>query len=180
MLGTLETLVITEFCSQGNPDIELTVQKDATAHRAHLLRLTRHRRLGKDVSIVYIYSLVNSAVNYPDANGRVVYIGQALRQSGKETTGKRFSQHISKAAGGGADTGTNYVLSRYYWLGQALNVKIYIADNMRFGKSASRLESDLINQHMKQFGAPPIGQGAGCVTFTYQHRWSLGLDDLLA
>ncbi len=94
--------MITEFCSQGTPDIEFTIQKDTVTHRAHLLKLSRHRRLGKNVSIVYVYSLAEAGVTYPDADGRVIYIGQAMRATGRATTGRRFSPepspHFSRGA----------------------------------------------------------------------------------
>lgn len=170
--------MVINFCSQGVPDIELTIQRDSKTHRAHLLELSRHRHLGKDVSVVYIYSLVDDAITYPDAEGKVVYIGQAKRAGGKETTGKRFSQHISKGDATGADTGTNFVLSRYYWLGKKLNIKVYVIDG-RYDDSAIRIERRLINQHMRQFGAPPIGQGATCGEITYEARCQIPLTDLL-
>lgn len=169
--------MITEFCSQGTPDIELTIQKDTATHRAHLLELSRHRRLGKNVSIVYVYSLAEAGVTYPDADGRVIYIGQAMRATGKATTGRRFSQHISKGPTEGGDTGANFVLSRYYWLGKALNIKVYIIDD-RYALSSRQLEAQLIDQHMRQFGAPPIGQGAACSESTHENRCSISLADL--
>jgi hypothetical protein len=171
--------VIADFCSCGTPDIELTIQLDTSSHRTHLLELARHGSLGKNVSALYVYSLVDSHVTYPDQEGRVVYIGQAMRATGNETTGRRFSQHISKGPTTGSDTGTNYVLSRYYWLGKALKVKVYVVHG-RFSQTARELEMKLINQHMRQFGAPPIGQGAACARTTYEARCHLPLVDLLA
>jgi hypothetical protein len=170
--------VITEFCSCGVPDIELTIQLQTESHRTHLLELARHRRLGKSVSVLYVYSLVDDHLSYPDQNGLVVYIGQALRATGKETTGRRFSQHISKGPTTGSDTGTNFVLSRYYWLGKALNIKVYVIDE-RYSHTARELEMHLINQHMRQFGAPPLGQGAACAGLTYEARCGIPLIDLL-
>lgn len=136
------------------PLIEVVIQKGTAINRARLLDLKRDKRLAANVSVVYIYSLVEETVNYPNEMGHVVYIGEAGRPS--EPTGTRFAQHISTSETRGSDSGTIYSLSRYYWRGMKIRLKIILVENFEARKA---LERNLLSAHVKRFGALPICQG---------------------
>ncbi|NTW48912.1 MAG: hypothetical protein HGB19_04105 [Chlorobiales bacterium] len=134
------------------PYIDTHIQKDTPINRQFLLDMDK--KLGPDVSIVYIYALADERVNYPDKPGHVIYIGEACRSSG--ATGKRFAQHISTSETQGGDTGTIYSLSRYYWRGKKIRLQVFIVDNPC---NREPLERELLCAHVKKFGALPICQG---------------------
>lgn len=122
--------------------------------RNYLLHLQRDPNLCENVEVVYIYLLGDSLINYPEKNGNIIYIGEACRQS--EATGKRFAQHISTGRDSGGDCGTIYSLSRYYWKGQTIRLRIFMLDD---GEEREERESYLLKAHVKEFGALPICQG---------------------
>lgn len=136
------------------PLIEVVIQKDTPINRSQLLDLKRDKRLAANVSVVYIYSLVEEGVNYPNELGHVIYIGEAGRPS--EPTGTRFAQHISTSETQGSDTGTIYSLSRYYWRGMKIRLQIILVEDSEARKA---LERNLLSAHVKKFGALPICQG---------------------
>lgn len=137
--------------------VDALICKDTDIDRDFLVGLRSNNRLGKNIGIVYVYSLVgDELINYPMKRGNIVYIGQAKRKT--EPTGIRFGQHISIEACRGGDTGINYTLTRYYWKGLALRLRIFQRENCK------ETENDLLMWHMINFGAYPIAQGAGGIT----------------
>jgi hypothetical protein len=137
-----------------SPYIDVIIQKGTDTDRQYLLNRVRDTSLGGNVSVVYIYELVNESVNYPNKSGHIIYIGEAGRTS--EPTGKRFSQHISTGPYVGGDSGTIYSLSRYYWQGKSIRLKVFITKNRQDRKI---FERDIINAHVKEYGSLPICQG---------------------
>lgn len=136
------------------PYIDIFIQNQKGCDRRYLLNLTRDEKLGIGVNVVYIYSLADEIVNYPVRSGHVIYIGEAGRAS--EPTGKRFAQHISTSSNKGRDTGTIYSLSRYYWMGKRIRLQIFLID---ISNNKKNVERELLNGHVKEFGALPICQG---------------------
>jgi hypothetical protein len=134
--------------------IDVFIQKETALDRQYLVNRTRDTKLGVDVSVVYIYSLADESVNYPEKPGHVIYIGEAGRSS--ESTGTRFSQHISTGPSKGGTLGTIYSLSRYYWLGKRLRLQVFLVENSQLRKT---LEREIINAHVKEFGSLPMCQG---------------------
>jgi hypothetical protein len=118
--------------------------------RNELLRLKDIPVLGINSSVVYIYYLNNSQINYPITDSCILYIGQACRQS--DATGIRFSQHISTQTNIGGDTGSNLILSQYFHQGHSIGLKIFDS-NIRLER-----ERDLIYSHINLYGSPPIAQ----------------------
>ncbi|MEZ8149281.1 hypothetical protein [Enterovibrio norvegicus] len=143
--------------SGGKPDLELTIQKGTLEDRKKLLSLKNEAMLGDGVDLIYLYSLVDEVINYPSQDGSIIYIGEAGRE---RKTGTRFSQHISTEENIGGDTGTNFTISKYYWLGKKLKLEIYILDSQRNKIARKSIESQLFQLHLRRFGALPIGQGA--------------------
>jgi len=137
-----------------NPSIEKIIQKNGNTNRQFLLDLKKNKAFGKNVNVVYIYYLVGETINYPNKSGSVIYIGEAGRSS--EPTGVRFSQHISTSENKGGDTGTIYCLSRYYWLGKTIKLKIFTVESETKRKN---LERSFLIEHVKKYGALPICQG---------------------
>jgi len=148
---------VISITSNGQPDIELTIQKGSESDRQVLLGLKNHESLGDEVDAVYIYSIAEELFAYPKEAGKIVYIGEAGR---KKKTGTRFSQHISTEKNVGGDTGTNYTLSHLYWSGKKLNLKIYLLDSKGNSKARKSIEGQLLQAHMKKHGSHPIAQGA--------------------
>jgi hypothetical protein len=137
------------------PYIDIEIQKDSPRNRQCLLDMARDAKLAKNAKVVYIYSLADETVNYPNEPGHVIYIGEAGRPT--EPTGKRFAQHISTSKNQGGDTGTIYSLSRYYWHGKKIRLQILHVDDHGDRKTNER---NLISAHVKIFGALPICQGS--------------------
>jgi hypothetical protein len=137
------------------PYLDICIQKDSPTNRQRLLDMARDAKLAVNASVVYIYSLADETVNYPNEPGHVIYIGEAGRPT--EPTGKRFAQHISTSKNQGGDTGTIYSLSRYYWHGKKIRLQVlHIDDN----STRKTIERELISAHVKKFGALPICQGS--------------------
>lgn len=137
-----------------NLHADVCIQNGTTVNRQYLVDCVRDSALGKKSQVVYIYSLENDSVCYPNKAGNVIYIGEACRST--EPTGKRFSQHISTGQDEGGDTGTIYALSRYYWLGKPIRLKIFLVNSEQERIEAER---QLLNVHVKEYGALPICQG---------------------
>jgi len=136
------------------PHIDVIIQNGSEINRQYLVDRVRDITLGRDVSVVYIYLLPDEFVTYPNKRGQTIYIGEAGRPS--EPTGKRFGQHISTEENKGGDTGTIYSLSRYYWQGKRIQLKIFLMPNRDKRK---KVERRLLNAHVKEFGSLPICQG---------------------
>lgn len=136
------------------PYIDVFIQKETDCDRQYLLDRVRDPKLGKNVSIVYIYALADEFVNYPEKLGHTIYIGEAGRPT--EPTGKRFSQHVSTSPTKGADTGTIYSLSRYYWQGKRIRLQVFLINT---ADQRKKIERELLNSHVKEFGSLPICQG---------------------
>lgn len=136
------------------PYIDIFIQDKTDCDRGNLLNLVRDENLGINANVVYIYSLADEVVNYPNKSGHVIYIGEAGRAS--EPTGKRFSQHTSTSINKGRDSGTIYSLSRYYWLGKRIRLQIFLIDS---DGNRKKVERELLNAHVKEFGSLPICQG---------------------
>jgi hypothetical protein len=130
------------------------IQIGTDTDRQYLLDLQKDPNLAKNVSVVYIYTLVGRSIEYPEKSGNVIYIGEAFRPS--EPTGKRFAQHISTTAETGGDSGTIYSLSRYYWNGQCIRLRVFILDE---NENREDIERRFLRVHVKEFGALPICQG---------------------
>jgi len=126
-----------------------------------LLELTKDEKLSEKVETIYIYSIKNKIINYPLKDGQILYIGEAYRK--KEPTGKRFSQHISVEKNKGADNGSNYALSMYYWNNNEIILSIYIMED---GENRKNLELILLKSHMKKYGSLPIAQGSTGENYT--------------
>lgn len=137
--------------------------KDKSAfNRAHLLGLRTHDRLKASTHLVYIYELGagEPPVNYPCGLGRILYIGEASRET--SPSGGRFGQHVSASLTAGNDPGSNFALSQYYHRGVVLVLTVYeVSDQER-----KQREKDLLVWHLRTFGAPPIAQGASGENFT--------------
>jgi len=164
------------FISEAEPDFNLSIQMGTESDRQSLLDLKSDSSLGDGIDLVYIYSLIDDFINYPNKPGNVIYIGEAGRN---KKTGTRFSQHISTKEHTGADTGTNYTLSRYYWMGKKLNLKIYILGSKNDKKYRKDVESQLFKQHIKVFGALPIGQGASGESYRVSDIHKIKICDVL-
>ncbi|EGR2323510.1 hypothetical protein D0267_12465 [Vibrio alginolyticus] len=163
--------------SGGKPDLELTIQKGTLEDRKKLLSLKNEAMLGGGVDLIYVYSLVDEVINYPSQDGSIIYIGEAGRE---RKTGTRFSQHISTEENIGGDTGTNFTISRYYWLGKKLKLEIYVLDSQRNKVARKSIESQLFQLHLRRFGALPIGQGASGDNYKVTLINSLKASDTLA
>lgn len=123
-------------------------------NRTELLELSRNSELKENIPLVYIYYLENDSVNYPKGKSKIVYIGEALRSN--EPSGKRFSQHIGTSLNTGGDSGSNLVLTQYFFTNQILNLLIFKVDS---GLN-KLIEKVLIYSHIDSYGAPPIAQGS--------------------
>lgn len=137
-----------------NLHMEICIKSGSEKDRQCLLDRVRDPRLGQNANVVYIYTLVDETVNYPNKRGHVIYIGEAGRST--EPTGKRFCQHISETESKGGDSGTIYALSRYYWLGKCIRLQIFLVESKEKRKDQER---SLLNAHVKEYGALPICQG---------------------
>ncbi len=140
------------------------IKNDSNYDRKNLFDLinSNHKDyIASNVQVVYVYRLVDKTINYPNMDGNIVYIGEACRQ--KEATGKRFTQHISTSMDRGADNGSNYTVSRYYWLGYELKLTIFKLNKKQDRK---KIEKRLLQAHVKKYGALPIGQGSTGKNYT--------------
>lgn len=137
-------------------EIQLNTEND----RGLLLTLKnkKHKNyINKDANLIYLYSLVDSTIPYPNKEGKILYIGEACRHT--VSSGYRFSQHIESKRSGGRGRNVNYTLHQYYWNGIKLRVDIFdigeATDTERLN-----LESYLIKSHLKIWGALPMAQGS--------------------
>ncbi|WP_394897647.1 hypothetical protein [Clostridium butyricum] len=110
----------------------------------------------KSINVIYIYRLVDSDIPYPNKKGSVIYIGESCKNA--QPTGLRFSQHIASSEFGARGRNINYTLHKYYWNGVKLSLDIYDVGNVTRDERKA-IERDLINAHIKIYGAPPIAQG---------------------
>jgi len=144
--------------------IELYIQKDSIdpryQDRSELLKLEKNPKLIASNGVVYIYSLVNQTVNYPNRPGKTLYIGEAYRNGG--LTGARF-RHISSDTLEANDSNSNWTLTTYYENGLALKLVIY---TVRLADERFVFESLLIKKHMVKYGCQPIAQGSSGATNT--------------
>ena len=135
---------------------ELTIcNNNPDSNRKVLLELSKDEKLSKNVEVIYVYSIKNKIINYPLQDGQILYIGEACRE--KEPTGKRFSQHISTKKDKGADNGSNYTLSMYYWNNNEIILRIYFIEEK---ESRKDIETQLLKLHMKKHSSLPIAQGS--------------------
>ena len=155
-----------------NPYIDVFIQKETDCNRQYLLDRTNDSELGENASVVYIYSLVDECINYPEKHGHVIYIGEAGRSN--QATGKRFAQHVSTSPTKGADSGTIYSLSRYYWQGKRLRLQVFLVKNISQRKKIERI---LIKSHVKEFGSLPICQGTTGVNYLTNTLLSLNIQE---
>jgi hypothetical protein len=135
------------------------IQLNTLFNRDLLLTLkdkTHKNYIGNNISIIYIYKLVDFEINYPNKKGKVLYIGEACKK--KDPTGLRFSQHIASKQYGGRGANINYTLHNYYWNGVKMSIDIYKTGNMT-DKERKEIEQYLINSHIKIYGTLPIAQG---------------------
>ncbi|WP_346889169.1 hypothetical protein [Clostridium sp. UBA1056] len=116
--------------------------------------------IAPSVNVIYIYSLVDSKIPYPNKEGKVLYIGESCKH--KQPTGLRFSQHIASSEYGTRGRNINYTLHKYYWNGIKLSLDIYDVGDVT-NDERKAIERDLINAHIKIYGAPPIAQGTSGV-----------------
>ena len=144
------------------PDIEIIIRKRTKNNRKILLKLKEDKRLANDTSIIYLYSLVEHNINYPNKDGKVIYIGEACRMN----SGERFCQHISCKKCKGGDTGSNYTISNYYRNNYKIKLKIYILPKCKNSSPRKNIEMQLLRAHVKEFGSLPIAQGASGKNYT--------------
>lgn len=121
---------------------------------------TSSNYIAPSVNVIYIYSLVDSSIPYPNKEGKVLYIGESCKH--KQPTGLRFSQHIASSEYGARGRNINYTLHKYYWNGIKLSLDIYDVGDVT-NEERKAIERDLINAHIKLYGAPPIAQGTSGV-----------------
>ncbi|EOU1658546.1 hypothetical protein ACV3WZ_04145 [Clostridium perfringens] len=149
------------------------IQEGSKITRKDLLKLNKENDkdyIPKDAKVVYVYSLVEKKINYPNCDGTFIYIGEAGERV--DGTGARFSQHISTKANKGGNTGGNYTISRYYWNKEKIRLRIYIVDVCQDRK---KIESQLILNHIKIYGAVPIAQGCTSSKYTTDKIESLNI-----
>lgn len=139
------------------------IQKNSQLNRDTLLSLGKQtingipnpNYIGSNVNVIYIYSIVDVDIPYPKNTGKTLYIGEAKRA---DSTGIRFSQHISYSELQGLNSNVNYTLNIYYWQGHTINLKIYDIGDVTDSERTD-YESLLIKCHVKKYGATPIAQG---------------------
>ncbi|EQK42286.1 hypothetical protein C672_1228 [[Clostridium] bifermentans ATCC 638] len=116
--------------------------------------------IGKGVNVIYVYSLIETHIPYPNKIGKVLYIGEACKKA--NPTGLRFSQHILGKSNEGRSRNVNYTVHKYYWNGAKIAIDIFdIGDVSK--EHRKDIERNLINSHIKIYGAPPIAQGTSGV-----------------
>ncbi len=152
------------------------IQKDSDTDRNTLLSLSKEdspNYIGSNINVVYIYSLVESEIPYPQKSGNTLYIGEANRAT---STGLRFPQHISHKKDIGSNSNVNYCLNSYYWNGNKINLKIYDLGPMT-NKERKEYESFLIKCHVKKYGATPIAQGSSGYKISETNKIDLSISN---
>lgn len=139
-------------------------QHGSDSDKAVLSTLLTHADLVAGAHCVYVYSLVDSKIMYPNKAGSVIYIGEACRA--KEPSGKRFTGHISKSLTEGNNYTTNHSLTVYYYAEHKLRLQVYRLDACKTEADRKSKERKLITAHVKLFGAQPIGQGTTGSNYT--------------
>lgn len=137
-------------------DIQLNTNSD----RRVLLTLKDDKHInyiGKGVNVIYIYSLVDLSIPYPNKEGKILYIGEACKNA--NPTGMRFYQHISSKPDEGKNSNVNYALHKYYWNGFKMVVDIFDIGDISKEKRRE-IERELIESHVKIYGALPVAQGS--------------------
>lgn len=145
--------------------LDQIIKKDSSFDRGYLQGLSRCPLLSINVSVVYIYSLVGNDIEYPNCSGKILYIGESEKNT--EPTGTRFAQHISPKEEKGATGGMNYCLSCYYWSGTKIRLRIFLLNE---NENKKAIEKELLQIHVKKFGALPICQGT---TSNFYHTTKL-------
>lgn len=115
------------------------------------------QKYGIGTNVVYLYSLVEGEITYPNCNGKDLYIGEAT--SNKKGINDRF-YHINsdKTKTKGNNFKSNYTLSSFYHKEKDMQLCIFV-----LSKEVSRtiLEDNLTRHHLIMYGALPIGTSAG-------------------
>jgi hypothetical protein len=137
--------------------VDLFVQQGSRSDRTALSVLKAHDELIRGSHCVYIYSLAEGIISYPNEPGSVVYIGEVCRV--KEPTGRRFAGHISKSLLEGNNYTTNHTVTAYYYAAHKLRLQIYRLDACEKRTDRKLQEKRLIAAHVQRFGSQPIGQG---------------------
>ncbi len=135
------------------------IQLNTDSDRSVLLTLkdaNHNNYIGKGVNVIYIYSLVDSSISYPNKEGKILYIGETCKEA--NPTGLRFYQHISSKPNEGRNCNGNYTLHKYYWNGFKVAVDIFDIGTVSSEKR-KEIERDIIEAHVKIYGALPIAQG---------------------
>lgn len=114
--------------------------------------------------MLFIYSLVDNFIQYPNKKGSILYIGEACKY--KEPTGLRFTQHISSSPNKDRNRNGNYTLHKYYWSGSKIAIDIFDLGSIS-RKQRKKFEKILIHSHVKIYGALPIAQGTSGLLVSY-------------
>ncbi|WP_431274456.1 hypothetical protein ACQ858_20965 [Variovorax ureilyticus] len=143
---------------------DITFQCGGETDKSALSALRLHPELPAGSHCVYIYSLADSEITYPNEAGAVIYIGEACRVN--EPSGVRFAGHISKSLTEGNNFTTNHTVTAYYYRKRRLRLQIYRLDTCASDSDRKAIEKRLIARHVKRFGAQPIGQGTTGPSYT--------------
>lgn len=135
------------------------IQLNTDSDRSVLLTLKDKKHvnyIGKGVNVIYMYSLVDSSIPYPNKEGKILYIGETCKDA--NPIGLRFYQHIASKPNEGRNCNGNYTLHKYYWNGFKIAVDIFDVGDI-LPERRKEIERDLIEAHVKIYGALPIAQG---------------------
>jgi hypothetical protein len=152
---------------------DFTFQDGSHPDKKALNALRNHVELTAGAHCVYVYSLADSEIPYPNEAGTVIYIGEACRAN--TPTGQRFAGHISKSLTGGNTFTTNHTITAYYYAKRNLRLQVYRLDACETDTDRKAKEKRLIAAHVKHFGAQPIGQGTTGPSYTPKAISNLGL-----
>lgn len=152
---------------------DITFQLGSEKDRAVLNALRPHPELISGAHCVYVYSLAESGIAYPNESGTAIYIGEVCRLN--EPSGVRFAGHISKSLVVGNNFTTNHTVTAYYYGHRKLRLQIYRLDSCTTDADRKSQEKRLIAAHVKRFGAQPIGQGTTGQSYTPKAISNLGL-----
>lgn len=143
---------------------DMTFQYGSERDKTALNALRPHPELLAGSHCVYVYSLCDSEIAYPNEAGRIIYIGEASRTN--EPSGVRFAGHISKSLTEGNNYTTNHTVTAYYYGRHKLRLQIYRLDACETNADRKSMEKRLIAGHVKRFGSQPIGQGTTGPNYT--------------